>query len=79
MQSNSESIFGPSLSPSATFAECQAYRHEHNLPGPVDKCLIANSRSTRIGFLQDYLMLHDVNGASCVVCHVESVCVKVCI
>lgn len=75
----SESIFGPALSPVATYAEREAYRREHRLPGRVDRWLISNSHSVRIAFLQDYLMLEDINGADCVVCHIERVCVMVSI
>jgi hypothetical protein len=63
----------------ATFAQCQEYRRVVlNLPGPVDRWLTTNSRSPRIDFLQDYLMLEDVR-VEYVDCVVESVCVKVCI
>jgi hypothetical protein len=48
------------------------------LPGQVDRWLIATSRSPRIDFLQDYLMLGDVR-TEYVDCVVKSVCVKVCL
>lgn len=76
LKSESESVFRP-LPPSATFAEREAYHLEHQLPGPVDRWLTANSRSPHVAFLQNYLMLDDVNGVSCVVCNIESVCTKV--
>jgi hypothetical protein len=53
-------VFGPPLSPSATYAERQAYRRNVlRLPGPVDRWLLTNIRSPRINFLQDYLMFAD--------------------
>ena len=65
----------PSLSPDATFAERQKYRRVIlQLPGPVDRWLTTNSRSPRINFLQDYLMLGDIK-TEYVDCTVE--CVKV--
>lgn len=70
-------VFGPSLAPNATFAECKAYRESLGLPGPVDRWLTSNMRTTRIAFLRDYLMLIDADGADCVKCLVESVCSKV--
>jgi hypothetical protein len=55
-------VFGPALSPSATYAEQQAYRRDVLcLPGPVDCWLLANIRSPWINFLKDYLMLVNVN------------------
>jgi hypothetical protein len=76
--SSSGSPFGPSLSPDATYTERQAYRRNVlKLPGPVDRWLIANSRSPFISFLQDYLLLADVK-QEYVDCFVESVCVSVC-
>lgn len=66
-----------SISADATFAERQEYRRVVlKLPGPVDRWLTANSRSTRIDFLRDYLMLEGVN-TEYVECVVESVCVMV--
>jgi len=66
-----------SISADATFAERQEYRRDVlKLPGPVDRWLTANSRSTRIDFLRDYLMLEGVN-TEYVECVVESVCVMV--
>lgn len=53
-------VFGPPLSPSATYAERQAYRRNVlHLPGPVDRWLLANIQSPCINFLQDYLMFAD--------------------
>jgi hypothetical protein len=64
-------VFSPALSPSATYAERQAYRHDVlHLPGPVDRWLLTNIRSPRINFLQDYLMLVDVKNQY-VTCFVE--------
>ncbi|KAF7974701.1 hypothetical protein HWV62_11483 [Athelia sp. TMB] len=68
-----DTVFGPSLPPSATYMEIQAYRRTLGLPGPVDRWLLQNTRTTHIAFLADYLMLHDVHGASCVNCVVEMV------
>lgn len=76
-QSPHDSVFGPSLAPDATFAERKAYREAVGLPGPVDRWLTSNMRTTRIAFLKDYLMLNDVDGADCVKCFVQSVCLKV--
>lgn len=71
-------LFGPAISPNMTYAERQAYRRDIlNLPGPVDRWLIANSRSPRISFLRDYLLLTDVK-REYVICFIESVRVSVC-
>jgi hypothetical protein len=78
MMPDSGSPFGPSLSPDATYAERQIYcRDVLMLPGPVDRWLIANSRSPNISFLQDYLLLTDIK-KEYVVCFVEYVCISVC-
>jgi len=61
MPNKTMTVFGPPLSPSATYAERQAYRRDVlHLPGPVDRWLLTNIRSPRIDFLKDYLMLADV-------------------
>jgi hypothetical protein len=66
----------PPLSLDATPAERQQYRCDIlKLPGPVDRWLKVNSRSPRIDFLKDYLLLEDVK-AEYVDCIVKSVCVK---
>lgn len=71
-------VFGPYLTPDATYAERQAYRRDIlKLPGPIDRWLIANSRSPHISFLRDYLLLADFKKES-VDCCVESVCISVC-
>lgn len=74
---NDDSVFGPVLSSTATYAQRQACRRALNLPGRVDRWLTSNMRTTRIAGFADYMMLDDVNGADCVVCTVELVCVKV--
>jgi hypothetical protein len=69
----------PSLSPSATYAERQAYRRDVlHLPGPIDRWLLSNIRSPRINFLQDYLMLADVKNEY-VICTVEIESELVCL
>jgi hypothetical protein len=74
---NSLDVFGSSLSPDATYAERQAYRRDVlKLPGPIDRWLTVNSRCPRIMYLQDYLLLTDIN-REYVDCFVESICVKV--
>lgn len=46
--------------PGATHTERQAYlQGVDGFPGPVDRWLIANSRTPRINFLDNYLMLDD--------------------
>lgn len=66
------------LSPS-TSAEQQTCRHGPGsdvigqAPGPIDKWLIANARSLRMGFLQDYLLLIDPK-VEYVDCYVELLC-----
>jgi hypothetical protein len=63
-------VFGPGLSPSATYAERQAYRRDVlHLPGAIDRWLLANIQLPRINFLQDYLMLVDINNqyVTCIV------------
>lgn len=68
---------GPVLSPTATYAERQAYRRDVlNLPGPVDRWLTACTRSPHIAFLKDYLMIENVQ-RDYVTCLVEAVCVEV--
>ena len=53
-------VFSPPLSPSVTYVERQAYRHNVlHLPGPIDHWLLANIQSSCINFLQDYLMFAD--------------------
>jgi hypothetical protein len=53
-----------------TYTEQQMYRQEVlHLPGPVDRWLIANIRSPRINFLQNYLMFEE--GYGYVACSVE--------
>jgi hypothetical protein len=70
----SNSLNWPSLSPTATDVERQAYRRDVlGLPGPVDRWLIANSRSPNISFLKDYLLLADIT-REYVNCVVEHVC-----
>lgn len=71
--SSLDSVFGPNLSPGATFLEREAYRSDSGLSGPVDRWLTANIRSNRVAFLKEYLMLIDVYGADCVNCVVHSV------
>jgi hypothetical protein len=66
----------PLLSPDATPAERHGYRRDVlKLPGSIDRWLTVNSRSPRIDFLKDYLLLEDVK-AEYVDCVVKSVCVK---
>lgn len=61
----------------ATPLERHAYRRDVlKLPGPVDRWLIANSRSPYMSFLKDYLLLADVK-QEYVTCFVEYVCVPV--
>jgi hypothetical protein len=58
---NALSIAGHPISKDATYAERKAYREDVlKLPGPVDRWLTANLRCPRIGFLQDYLMLEEI-------------------
>lgn len=58
---NALSIAGHPISKDATYAERKAYREDVlKLPGPVDRWLSANLRCPRIGFLQDYLMLEEI-------------------
>ena len=72
-------ILGPVLSPNATYQERMAYRREVlKLPGPIDRWLTANSRSPRISFLHDYLMIDDMQ-KDYVICFVEAVYVEVCL
>ncbi|KAF7970327.1 hypothetical protein HWV62_24348 [Athelia sp. TMB] len=71
-----DAVFGPVLAANATYATRQAWRKAHGFPGPVDRWLTANIRSSRIAFLKDYLMLCDIDGSDCVVCSVTSVCVN---
>ncbi|KAF7978362.1 hypothetical protein HWV62_1019 [Athelia sp. TMB] len=66
-------VFGPPLSPDATYQQRQECRQSRGIPGRVDRWLVQNTRTTHIAFLRDYLMLNDVNGASCVQCTVELV------
>lgn len=77
LSETNDAVFGPALTPNATYTKILAYRKAQGLPGPVDRWLIANIRSNRIGFLGDYLMLVDINGADCVECCIRSTCVKV--
>lgn len=68
----------PPFSLDATPAERQRYcRDVLKLPGPIDRWLTVNSRSPRIDFLKDYLLLEDVQ-VEYVDCIVKAVCVKVC-
>jgi hypothetical protein len=74
---NALSVSGHPLSQDATGAERRAYRENVlHLPGPVDRWLTANSRSPRIMFLRDYLMLTDVQ-TEYVTCRVKRVSPKV--
>ena len=73
LKTNETTMFSPttSLSHNATYAEWQAYRCDVlRLPGPIDRWLLANIRSTRINFLHDYLMFADVKNEY-VICTVE--------
>jgi|SRR5882762_1449901 hypothetical protein len=78
MPNKTMTVFGPPLSPSATYAERQAYRRDVlHLPGPVDRWLLTNIRSPRIDFLQDYLMLVDVkNQYVACIAEIESMTVR---
>lgn len=65
------SVAGHPIPKDATYAEHKAYcEGVLKLPGPVDRWLTANSRCPRIGFLQDYLMLEEVQ-TEYVTCVVE--------
>ena len=78
MPNKTMTVFGPPLSPGATYAERQAYRRDVlHLPGPVDRWLLTNIRSPRIDFLKDYLMLTDVQYqyVTCIV-EIESTTVR---
>ena len=65
-------VFGPSsLSPTASYAERQAYRQDVlNLPGPTDRWLTSNRQSPWVAFLHDYMLLPDIQ-SSHVVCIVQ--------
>ena len=68
---NSLSVAGHPLRQDATYAERKMYRENIlKLPGPVDRWLIANSRSPHVCALQDYLMLTEVQ-TEYVTCLVE--------
>jgi len=74
---NTLSIDGHPISKDATYAERRAYREDVlKLPGPVDRWLTANSRCPRIGFLQNYLLLEEVQ-TEYVTCVVEREYVEV--
>lgn len=61
----------PTRGPSSTYAEHQAYRlGVAGYPGPVDRWLISNSRSPRIDFLQNHLLLDNPKYEH-VICTVE--------
>lgn len=74
---NALSVTGHPLAPDATYEERRAYREEVlKLPSPIDRWLTANSRSPRIMFLRDYLMLAEVE-TEYVTCVVEYECMGV--
>lgn len=73
----SEILAVPNFPPTTTFAERHNYREVHGLPGPIDKWLTTCSRSPRINFLQNYLMLEDPK-VEYVDCLVECICEEVC-
>lgn len=59
------------------FIDRDAYRRDIlNLPGPVDRWLLANSRMPRMAFQRDYLMVGNVQ-TDYVICTVDVVSHKV--
>ena len=68
-------VFGPSsLSPTASYAERQAYCWDVlNLPGPIDRWLTSNCQSPWVAFLRDYMLLPDIQSLH-VVCIVWVIC-----
>lgn len=76
--SEGDAVFGPTtLSPTASYAEMQAYHRDVlKLPGPVDRWLTSNRRSPWVAFLSDYMLLPDIR-SSHVVCYIQAVAQEV--
>ena len=70
-------VFGPSLAPTMSYTEMQAYRRDVlKLPGPVDRWLTSNRQSPWIMFQRDYMLLPKIQ-SSHIVCFIASVAMKV--